>query len=107
MVVRVCIQPILLSVSVRKDSLEKTVNYMTIVLAPLVTTWESAQISTMDSIVTALKDTRESRAMSGIFAKTRNVMDMGNVSLVKAVSIVSVKTALSAKNVNSTTFVST
>lgn len=93
--------------SVRKDSLEKTVNYMTIVLAPLVTTWESVQISTMDSIVTALKDTRESRAMSGIFAKTRNVMDMGNVSLVKAVSIVSVKKALSAKNVNSTTFVST
>lgn len=93
--------------SVRKDSLEKTVNYMTIVLAPLVTTWESVQISRMDSNATAPQDTRESLAMSEIFAKTRNVMDIGNVSMVKMVSIVSVKPALLAKNVSSTISVST
>lgn len=107
MVVRVLIQPIRLSVSVRKDSLEKTVNYMTIVPAPPVTTWESVQISTMDSNVTALRDIRESRAMSEIFAKIRNVTDTENVSTAKAVSIASVKTASLAKNASRRISVST
>lgn len=84
--------------SARKDSLEKTVNFMTIVLAPLVATWENVQISTMDSNVTALQDIRESHAMSEIFAKTRNVTDTENVSTAKAVSIASVKTDSLAKN---------
>lgn len=59
----------------------------------------------MDFIVIVFKDIWELCVMCGIFVKIRNVMDMGNVLLVKVVFIVSVKMVLLVKNVNSMIFV--
>lgn len=59
----------------------------------------------MDFIVIVFKDIWELCVMFVIFVKIRNVMDMGNVLLVKVVFIVSVKMVLLVKNVNSMIFV--
>lgn len=59
----------------------------------------------MDFNVIVFEDIWELFVMFEIFVKIRNVMDMGNVLMVKMVFIVSVKLVLLVKNVSSMIFV--